>query len=197
MVSAQIDGRRGLPCSVEEFGHVDSVALAFPCRSSKEVKRAAVETSADRERIQKAAVLLANYELEAKKLIEMVEEDKPVASDVSQQAGKLMDLSETVIDSARFRLPQCDDYLAQSMMLKGKLGEISHDSLEKDYHHDGALPKAPFECYHAKDLFVHPATVIVLTRDDPGIGDETRTSIKAEISEVLAHTEVVRQLVIY
>ena len=30
---------------------------------------------------------------------------------------------------------------------------------EKDYHHDGALPKAPPECYHVKDTFVHPATV--------------------------------------
>jgi hypothetical protein len=163
----------------------------------KEVKRASVESNADRERIQQAAVLLANYEIEAKKLIDMIEQPAPAAADVQAQAGKLMDLSETVIDSARFRLPQCDDYLAQSMVLKDKLGEISHEALEKDYHHDGALPRAPFECYHAKDLFVHPATVIVLTRDDPAIADKTRSSIKAEISEVLAHTEVVRQLVIY
>ena len=44
---------------------------------------------------------------------------------------------------------------------------------------------------------VHPATVFVLTRDDPVVSSETKSSIKAEITEVLAHTEVVRQLVIY
>src|SRR5690606_34534917 len=116
--------------------------------------RISIKSNSDRERIQKAAVLLANYEIEAKKLIAMVEQPAPVAGEVQAQAGKLMSLSETVIDSARFRLPQCGDYLAQSMVLKDRLGEISHDALEKDYHHDGALPKAPFECYHAKDLFV-------------------------------------------
>ena len=74
---------------------------------------------------------------------------------------------------------------------------ISHDTLERDYHHDGALPKAPGECYHTKDLFVHPATVIVLTRDDPSLSVATKSSINAEITEVLMHTELVRQLVIF
>ncbi len=83
------------------------------------------------------------------------------------------------------------------MVLKNSLKTISHESLEKDYHHDGALPKAPAECYHTKDLFIHPATVIVLTRDDPSLNDTTKSSINAEISEVLGHTELVRQLVIY
>ncbi len=163
----------------------------------KGVSRAEVETTADRERLQHAAVLLANYEIEAKKLLEMVKVQNIIADKIQLQAGKLLELSETVIDSARFRLPQCDDYLAQSLDLKNKLGDIPHETLEKDYHHDGALPKAPPECYHTKDLFVHPATVMVLTRDDPALSGETRTSITAEIAEVLAHTEVVRQLVIY
>lgn len=163
----------------------------------KNVKRVSVENKADRMRLQQAAVLLANYEIEAKKLLDLVEQDQASSDGVQQQATKLMDLSETVIDSARFRLPQCDDYLDASMTLKDKLREISHASLERDYHLDGVLPKAPFECYHAKDLFVHPATVVVLTRDDPDMNEMTRSSIKAEISEVLAHTELVRQLVIY
>ena len=108
-----------------------------------------------------------------------------------------MSLSEEVIDSARFRLPQCDEYLAMSIALRELLEDITHEALERDYHHDGALPEAPNECYHAKDLFVHPATVTVLLRDDPKLGQETLDSIKAEILEVLAHTEYVRQLVMY
>lgn len=160
------------------------------------VNKTAIESETDRDRLQKAAVLLANYEIEAGKLITMVEEGANNES-LSGKARELLTLSEQVIDSARFRLPQCDTYLSKTMELKSKLPNITHETLEKDYHHDGALPKAGGECYHTKDLFVHPATVVVLTRDDPQLTETTKTSIKAEITEVLAHTELVRQLVIY
>lgn len=163
----------------------------------KNVKRTAVLNDDDRQRLQKAAGLLAYYEIEAKKLIDMIDKADSVDETINKQMEKLLTLSESVIDSARFRLPQCDEYLVKSLALKDKLQNISHETLERDYHLDGALPKAPQECYHTKDLFVHPATVTVLTRDDPALSDETKTSIKAEITEVLAHTEIVRQLVIY
>lgn len=161
------------------------------------INRASIESENDKKRIQDAAVLLAHYEIEAKKLIESVDVTQPNASDINSHAEKLMGLSEDFMESARFRLPQCGEYLAKTISLKSSLNKISHENLEKNYHMDGALPKAPGECYHTKDLFVHPATVMVLTRDDPKLGNDTRQSIKNEIVEVLAHTEVVRQLVIY
>lgn len=160
------------------------------------VQRVAIEGDEDRKRLQHAAVLLAHYEIEARKIINKIDAGA-TGKIISEQANKLLDLSESVIDSAQFRLPQCDAYLAKTMALKNNLQEISHETLEKDYHHDGALPAAPAECYHAKDLFVHPATVIVLIRDDPAFGEATKSSIKSEITEVLMHTEVVRQLVFY
>lgn len=163
----------------------------------KNVKRTPVTSDDDHRRLQEAAVLLAYYEIEAKKLVNGLEDGADDGEAVSKHARELLAMSESVLDSARFRLPQCDEYLAKSLAIKGSLEEISHATLEKDYHLDGALPKAPPECYHAKDLFVHPATVIVLARDDPALGEQTRQSIKAEITEVLAHTEVVRQLVLY
>jgi len=160
------------------------------------VSKAIVNSDELRDKLQNSAVLLANYEIEAKKLVRLTI-DGADNTLINTQATRLMDLSEVVIDSARFRLPQCDDYLAKSVALRESLADISHESLEKNYHHDGALPKAPAECYHAKDLFIHPATVLVLTRDDPALSGATRNSITAEITEVLAHTEVVRQLVLY
>ena len=165
-------------------------------REIKGVKRVAVDSDKIRQQLQKSAVLLANYEIEAKKLIRMTESGAD-SQNINTQASKLLDLSEVVIDSARFRLPQCDEYLAKSIAVRDSLHDISHERLEKDYHHDGALPKSPAECYHAKDLFIHPATVLVLTRDDPALGENTKNSIKMEIIEVLAHTEFVRQLVLY
>ena len=161
------------------------------------VFRVDASSAEEKERLSIAAGLLADYEIAAKKLVANLNNDSSNASLISSQAEKLLTLSEDVIESARFRLPQCDEYLAKTVALKDSLDTIEYETLEKDYHQDGALPKAPGECYHTKDLFIHPATVIVLTRDDPGLSDSTKTSINAEIIEVLAHTELVRQLIIY
>jgi len=151
----------------------------------------------EKNRLSIAAGLLSDYEILAKKLVASLNTDSINVDTVNQQANKLLELSETVIDSAQFRLPQCKEYLKKSLQLKDILHEISNEELEKDYHHDGALPKASAECYHTKDLFVHPATVVVLTRDDPQLNNKTKSSINAEITEVLSHLELVRQLIIY
>jgi hypothetical protein len=161
------------------------------------VHKAEIENEEQRQRLSIAAGLLADYEFAAKKLINNLENKSISANKLSNHAKELLDLSEDIIASARFRLPQCDEYLTKTLALKSSLNDMSHETLEKDYHHDGALPKAPSECYHTKDLFVHPATVIILTRDDPTLSETTKSSINAEISEVLGHTELVRQLVIY
>ena len=156
-----------------------------------------IEVSGDemRQRLSITAGLLTEYEIEAKKLVSNLNNGS--STDIRKQASTLLELSENVISSAQYRLPQCDEYLAKTLMLKNNLQEISLENLEKDYHHDGALPKAPGECYHTKDLFVHPATVIVLTRDNPVLNEAIKSSIHDEITEVLAHTEIVRQLIIY
>ena len=151
----------------------------------------------DKERLSKAASLLTNYEIEAKKLLEILKTKNINSKTIQNKAKDLLSLSEVVIESAQFRLPQCNEYLTKTLAIKTSLEEISHETLEKDYHHDGALPEAPGECYHTKDLFIHPATVYVLVRDDPSLQDATKSSINAEITEVLAHTELVRRLVIY
>ncbi len=163
----------------------------------KNVNRVNVKSEEERQQLSITAGLLANYEIAAKKLVANLENDAAKLNEINKQAKELLAISENIFDTARFRLPQCDVYLTKTLELKNSLQKISHDTLEKDYHLDGALPKAPGECYHTKDLFVHPATVLVLTRDDPSLSETTKTSINAEIIEVLAHTEYVRQLVIY
>ena len=140
--------------------------------------------------------MLAEYEIEGRKLLDGLD-DGAGRNEIDRQAGALLSSGEKIMDWARFRLKQCDEYLEKARELKAKIPDIAPEVLEKDYHHDGALPKAPPECYHVKDTFVHPATVLVLTRDDPSLGEETITGIRSEILEVLGHTEVVRQLVVY
>ena len=73
-----------------------------------------------------------------------------------------------------------------------KLDTLTLEEIERDYHADGALPEAPDFCYHAKDLIVHPATVILLTREPDS--ELTRGRIGAEIQEVRAHVGQVQTL---
>ena len=160
------------------------------------VEKAAIDSDEEEKQRQAIAVMLAEYEIESRKLLDGLDGNAD-RSGIDRQAGALLSSGEKIMDWARFRLKQCDAYLEKALELKARISDITLEVLEKDYHHDGALPKAPPECYHVKDTFVHPATVLVLTRDDPSLGEETVTGIKAEIMEVLGHTEVVRQLIVY
>ena len=160
------------------------------------VEKAAIASDAEEKQRRAIAVMLAEYEIEGRKLLDGLDENAG-RTDIDRQAGALLSSGEKIMDWARFRLKQCDEYLGKALELKAMIPDIALEALEKDYHHDGALPKAPPECYHVKDTFVHPATVLVLTRDDPALGEETVTGIRMEILEVLGHTEVVRQLVVY
>ena len=160
------------------------------------VEKAEIDSDEEENQRQAIAVMLAEYEIEGRKLLDGLD-DHAGRNEVDRQAGALLSAGEKIMDWARFRLAQCNEYLGKALELKTKISDITLEVLEKDYHHDGALPKAPPECYHVKDTFVHPATVLVLTRDDPALGEETITGIRAEILEVPGHTEVVRQLIIY
>ena len=181
-------------CSVPYGTYASSTKLSDKDVSA--VEKAAIDTDEEEKQRQAIAVMLAEYEIEGKKLLDRLDENAG-RNEIDKQAGALLSSGEKMMDWARFRLAQCDAYLEKSLELKGMIPDITREALERDYHHDGALPKAPPECYHIKDTFVHPATVLVLTRDDPSLGEETVTGIRAEILEVLGHTEVVRQLIVY
>ena len=174
--------------------HASSTKLSET--QAQAVEKSAIDSYEEKKQRQAIAVMLAEYEIEGRKLLDGLDEntDRDV---VDHRASTLLSSGEKIMDWARFRLKQCDEYLEKSLELKEKITDITRETLERDYHHDGALPKAPAECYHIKDTFVHPATVLVLTRDDPALGEETITGIRAEIMEVLGHTEVVRQLIVY
>ena len=185
-LSAAISSPQGLLASSSKLSDEDA----------QDVEKAAIDSEEEQKQRQAIAVMLAEYEIEGRKLLDGLD-DGADRSGIDRQAGALLSSGEKIMDWARFRLKQCDAYLEKALELKAMIADITLEVLEKDYHHDGALPKAPPECYHVKDTFVHPATVLVLTRDDPALAEETITGIRAEILEVLGHTEVVRQLVIY
>ena len=174
--------------------HASSTKLSET--EAQAVEKATIGTHEEEKQRQAIAVMLAEYEIKGRKLLDGLDNNTD-RNEVDQQASTLLISGEKIMGWARFRLKQCDEYLEKSLELKEKITDITREILERDYHIDGALPKAPAECYHVKDTFVHPATVLVLTRDDPALGEETITDIRAEIMEVLGHTDVVRQLIVY
>ena len=160
------------------------------------IEKTAITSAETEQQRQAIAVMLAEYEFDGRKLLERLDNGADRTM-IDQQAGALLAAGEQIMAWARFRLRQCDAYLGRALELKALLADITLDVLERDYHHDGALPQAPPECYHVKDTFVHPATVLVLTRLDPSLAEDTIAGIRTELLEVLGHTEVMRQLVVY
>ncbi|MGI9230070.1 MAG: hypothetical protein ACR2P9_09470 [Gammaproteobacteria bacterium] len=165
------------------------------CLSLPPPATAQPDSAEHQQKQQQTALLLAQYEIEAKRLTSTL--DSIDRTYINQHAVNLMQFAESILDWARIRLPQCDAYLQKSLEVKTVLKQISREEMEKNYHHDGNLPKAPPECYHIKDLLIHPASVLLLTRDDPELQQPTRNAINAEIAEVLGHIGAVYQLVIY
>lgn len=135
-------------------------------------------------------------------VLALIDEYEAVAEDVSgalatpgdgqEQArlDRLMVLAEGITPAFIARHPSCQAYLEASLRLRGQWASLDPETIERDYHDDGALPKEGISpaCYHMKDLIVHPATAAaILATDAPD-----RASAKREIDEVLAHVGVVR-----
>jgi hypothetical protein len=138
---------------------------------------------------QEALDALTRYESEARALVASLESGG--AGDVDGQARSLMALSRTILGEFAVTHPVCGPYFHASFGLEDRLGAITSDEVEREYHADAKLPAAPPFCYHAKDLFVHPATVLVLRREG---SDPTRQA--AEIQEAAAHLAIVRTLLL-
>jgi hypothetical protein len=109
---------------------------------------------------------------------------------LKSRAEGLIDRAAGIVPAFVKLHPHCASYLEAALQVRERWPDLDHDAIERDYHHDGALPKidnAGF-CYHMKDLVTHPATVLVLlSQAEPDF-----VQAKAEIDEVIAHIGVVR-----
>lgn len=92
----------------------------------------------------------------------------PAASSTRATVTKLFRLGRKVAQLIRQERPQCEAYLKALLDRGDELLTLSAENIEKGYHRDGQLPKtkAPI-CHHAKDLVVHPATVLILMKQSP------------------------------
>ncbi|GIX32505.1 MAG: hypothetical protein KatS3mg125_0461 [Lysobacterales bacterium] len=111
---------------------------------------------------------------------------------LEERATELLRLASAIAPAFIEAQPACRAYLEAALTVKERWPLLGPESIERDFHQDGALPKgAPALCYHMKDLIVHPATVLVLLAH----GVQDVTVLRRELDEILAHVQAVRALI--
>lgn len=119
--------------------------------------------------------------------------DKAPMSELSADSLALTKLSTKLLPAFIKKHPICSEYLAAALAAADSMTSLSLDAIESDYHSDGKLPPVKSaSCYHAKDLLVHPATMVVLAKTQKD-SKETRKQIGHELEEVIEHFAQVKQ----
>jgi len=116
-------------------------------------------------------------------------------SKLASNASILVENAKLMLGQFISKNQQCENYLSQALAASGQMPNLSLHQIEQDYHADGKLPAvADASCYHAKDLLVHPATVVILSNTQTD-NQQTRAQIKHELLEVLEHFSQVKSKV--
>lgn len=127
---------------------------------------------------------LTTYQQQAKTLLEMLENQ---AQGIEAASEKLVSDSLPIVDAFIVKYPECTEYLTALKQAAEKIPTLPLAEIESGYHADGQLPELKnAQCYHAKDLLVHPATVQAMAK----IGIKTEQeweSAEHEIEEVIEH----------
>ena len=169
--------------------------------ASKEVvveQKKATNTAPPKEKIlekkknieNKAGNISKLYKTQANNLVQAIE-GTTAAPEILKLADELTVTGLSLLPTMIQAHPECKEYLEAIRDVGPKLKDLPLEEIESGYHADGKLPKMPSpECYHGKDLVVHPATVSALAKaglSTPG----ARESAKHEIVEVLSHLSAI------
>ena len=115
------------------------------------------------------------------------------AEDIRKSAKALTDMGVEIAKAFIKKNKVCEDHVGDAIAAASEMMKISSEEIERDYHHGKKLAKTKnSQCYNAKDLIVHPATNVVLARENgvaltPSVRDEMRK----EIIEVKRHLDEV------
>ena len=126
------------------------------------------------------------YRTQAEALVAAIDAGK-TAAEILPLADELTKTGLSMLPAMIEAHPVCKTYLDAITAVGLKLRDMPIDEIESGYHTDGKLPPMPSaDCYHGKDLVVHPATVSALAI--AGLStEEDRQAAKGEIVEVLGH----------
>ena len=141
--------------------------------------------------VQDVGATLIAYETTLDKTIQVLSGSDD-AKIIKDQAVKLFKLGRVLTRYVRSKKPECSEYLSSLLSVNDALLKLSPQEIEAGYHRDGRLPKNPNPtCHHAKDLMVHPATVIVLNQVTPRVKVEL---MLREVLELKGHLSEIKKL---
>lgn len=132
------------------------------------------------------------YRKEAESLVSLAKNERATKQDISKKAYKLISLAKPIISEFMAKQKKCKVVLQKVLDDSTLMTNISLKKIEIDYHDGEALPKADEDCYEPKELIVHPATVVIITKEKFNI--KGRDQIIDEIDEVLSHLEVMLKI---
>ncbi|MBV72133.1 MAG: hypothetical protein CMH52_12465 [Myxococcales bacterium] len=173
-------------CSTTDKSLPSSTKAKVETAKAETVKKTVESPQPDSSQATSGKADLQAYGTLAKSLLDSIQSGKD-AKTVGAMAEKLVALGERIASAFSKKHSDCGAYLGALLAASKQLTSLSLDAIERDYHSDGKLPKSPDDkCYHAKDLIVHPATVVILSNQ--GLAKkEQRDKATGEIAEVLAH----------
>lgn len=125
--------------------------------------------------------------------VNVVEQSESLAWEkIQEDSETLVVLAKTMLVAFVAKNPACADYVNAALSQTSTMLSASLEEIERDFHADGKLPPMKkLECYHAKDLLVHPATAVVITKTLDA-SNRSRKMVKHELVEVIEHFNQVR-----
>ena len=137
---------------------------------------------------------LSAYAVDARAIVTALEGGATPASQ-ADALGDLSDAAAAMVEPFVARRPACAGYLRAASTLRERWSTLSVAEIERDYHHDAALP--PIEdastravCYQMKDLLVHPLTALRLLREEA----PDTAAVRHDVVEVVAHSQALAAL---
>jgi hypothetical protein len=131
---------------------------------------------------------VSQYKTKAHKLVLLAKDEKASAKEIERNAMDLIALAKPMIESFISTHKKCNEVLSEVIAQSEKMTTLNLAQIERDYHDAKALPKADDDCYEPKELIVHPATVVIVSRQK--FNKEGRAQIVDEMEEVLAHLDL-------
>ncbi len=125
--------------------------------------------------------------------LDLIKSNKNNASknEIKSMASNLIEKAKPIMNLFSKKHPQCEKLMNAVINNSTAMTKLSLDVIETNFHQGNALPEAPDECYDAKELIVHPATVlVVINQAKAQLSKENREQIFNEIEEVVSHIDV-------
>ncbi|NRA61984.1 MAG: hypothetical protein HRU25_14000 [Psychrobium sp.] len=137
--------------------------------------------------------LLQQYDVTANVTSELI--TSAPLQEIDKSASQLVSLAKSILPKFTQKHPQCRVYLNAVLAAADSMQTLSLKDIELHYHQDQKLPAlTSSDCYHAKDLLVHPATVVVMAKTMAD-NKANRLKMRHEIVEVIQHLSLVKDAV--